>query len=51
MAAHRIDFANDADLQLGEFFANGDRGPQARPAAADDENVVTKWFHRIYLRF
>jgi len=45
MAAHRIDFGDDADAQPGVLLADGDGRSQAGPAPADDEDVVSQQIH------
>src|SRR5439155_7310807 len=45
VAAHWIDFRNDADAETRVLLTDGDGGPQPGPAAADDEDVVAQQLH------
>ena len=49
MAAHRVDFRDQRDLESGVDFGCGDRGPQARAAGADDGDIDLNHVHRCAL--
>ena len=49
MAAHRIDFGNQADFGIGRTAGDFDRGAQPGATGADDGHIGLDYVHRVPL--